>query len=124
MSDRVYRLRVMEQTNDAVMVPMDAGWSDIGSWSSLADLSEQDDNGNTAIGDVKMLASENSYVRSEDKLVAAIGVRDLVIVSTKDAVLVASKDDAQDVKRITQELRDVPAMSGRFTARFFGHGKI
>ena len=97
---------VMEQTNDAVMVPMDAGWSDIGSWSSLADLSEQDDNGNTAIGDVKMLASENSYVRSEDKLVAAIGVRDLVIVSTKDAVLVASKDDAQDVKRITQELRD------------------
>ena len=97
---------VMEQTNDAVVVPMDAGWSDVGSWSSLADLSEQDDNGNTAIGDVKILASENSYVRSEDKLVAAIGVSDLVIVSTKDAVLVASKDDAQDVKRITQELRD------------------
>ena len=97
---------VMEQTIDAVVVPMDAGWSDIGSWSSLADLSEQDDNGNTAIGDVKILASENSYVRSEDKLVAAIGVSDLVIVSTKDAVLVASKDDAQDVKRITQELRD------------------
>ena len=97
---------VMEQTIDAVVVPMDAGWSDIGSWSSLADLSEQDDNGNTAIGDVKILASENSYVRSEDKLVAAIGVSDLVIVSTKDAVLVASKDDAQDVRRITQELRD------------------
>jgi mannose-1-phosphate guanylyltransferase len=97
---------VMEQTIDAVVVPMDAGWSDIGSWSSLADLSQQDDNGNTAIGDVKILASENSYVRSEDKLVAAIGVSDLVIVSTKDAVLVASKDDAQDVKRITQELRD------------------
>jgi mannose-1-phosphate guanylyltransferase/mannose-6-phosphate isomerase len=96
----------MEQTIDAVVVPMDAGWSDIGSWSSLADLSQQDDNGNTAIGDVKILASENSYVRSEDKLVAAIGVSDLVIVSTKDAVLVASKDDAQDVKRITQELRD------------------
>ena len=97
---------VMEQTIDAVVVPMDAGWSDIGSWSSLANLSQQDDNGNTAIGDVKILASENSYVRSEDKLVAAIGVSDLVIVSTKDAVLVASKDDAQDVKRITQELRD------------------
>ena len=83
---------VMEQTTDAVVVPMDAGWSDIGSWRSLSELSQQDDNGNTVIGDAKLLASENSYVRSEDKLVAAIGVNDLVIVSTKDAVLVASKD--------------------------------
>ena len=97
---------VMEQTNDAVVVPMDAGWSDIGSWSSLSDLSQQDDNGNTVIGDAKLLASENSYVRSEDKLVAVIGVNDLVIVSTKDAVLVASKSSAQDVKQITQELLD------------------
>jgi mannose-1-phosphate guanylyltransferase len=95
---------VMEKTKDAVVVPMDAGWSDIGSWSSLSELSQQDDNGNTVIGDAKLLASENSYVRSEDKLVAAIGVNDLVIVSTKDAVLVASKNAAQDVKQITQEL--------------------
>lgn len=97
---------VMEQTTDAVVVPMDAGWSDIGSWRSLSELSQQDDNGNTVIGDAKLLASENSYVRSEDKLVAAIGVNDLVIVSTKDAVLVASKDAAQDVKHITQALVD------------------
>ena len=95
---------VMEKTKDAVVVPMDAGWSDIGSWSSLSELSQQDDNGNTVIGDAKLLASENSYVRSGDKLVAAIGVNDLVIVSTKDAVLVASKNAAQDVKQITQEL--------------------
>jgi mannose-1-phosphate guanylyltransferase len=95
---------IMEQTNDAVVVPMDAGWSDIGSWSSLSDLSPKDGDGNTVIGDAKLLGSENSYVRSEDKLVAAIGVNDLVIVSTKDAVLVASKHAAQDVKQITQSL--------------------
>ena len=77
---------VMEKTADAVVVPMNAGWSDIGSWSSLSELSQQDDDGNTVLGDVKLLASENTYVRSEDKLLAAIGVNDLVIVSTKDAV--------------------------------------
>ena len=97
---------VMEKTNDAVVVPMNAGWSDIGSWSSLSELSQQDDDGNTVLGDVKLLASENTYVRSEDKLLAAIGVNDLVIVSTKDAVLVASKSAAQDVKQITQALQD------------------
>ena len=102
-SESIY-YAVMEKTKDAVVVPMDAGWSDIGSWSSLSELSQQDHNGNTVIGDAKLLASENSYVRSEDKLVAAIGVNDLVIVSTKDAVLVASKNAAQDVKQITQEL--------------------
>ena len=97
---------VMEKTKDAVVVPMNAGWSDIGSWSSLSELSQQDDDGNTAIGDVKLLASENTYVRSEDKLVAAIGINDVVIVSTKDAVLVASKSAAQNVKQITQALQE------------------
>jgi mannose-1-phosphate guanylyltransferase len=97
---------VMEKTSDAVVVPMNAGWSDIGSWSALSELSQRDKDGNTVIGDVKLLASENTYVRSEDKLVAAIGINDLVIVSTKDAVLVASKNAAQDVKQITQALQD------------------
>ncbi len=95
---------VMEHTNDAAVVPLDAGWSDIGSWGTLADLSQKDKNGNTVIGDVKLLSSEGSYVRSEDKLVVALGAKDLVIVNTKDAVLVASKTEAQEVKRITTEL--------------------
>ena len=96
---------VMENTADAVVVPMDAGWSDIGSWSSLWDISKKDGNGNTTHGDVMLHNSKNSYVRSDDKLVAAIGVDDLVIVSTKDALMVAHKDSVQDAKIIAQQLK-------------------
>jgi mannose-1-phosphate guanylyltransferase len=96
---------VMEKTSHAVVVPMDAGWSDIGSWSSLWDISSKDCNGNTTHGDVMLQNSNNSYVRSEDKLVAAIGIDDLVIVSTKDALMVAHKDSVQDVKMVTESLK-------------------
>ena len=95
---------VMEKTDDAVVVPMDAGWSDIGSWSSLWCVSDKDSNGNATHGDVMLYKSNNSYVRSDGKLVAAIGVDDLVIVSTKDVVVVAHKNSDQDVKKITQQL--------------------
>lgn len=96
---------VMEKTNDAVVVPMDVGWSDIGSWSSLWNVSEKDDEGNVVLGDVTLYEARNSYVRSDDKLVAAIGVEDLVIVSTKDVVVVAHKDDVQNVKAVVEKLR-------------------
>jgi len=97
---------VMENTKDAVVVPMDAGWSDIGSWSSLWEVSDKDDKGNATQGDVLMHDVSNSYVRSESRLVAAIGVEDLVIVSTKDAVMVAHKDRVQDIKLIVQDLKN------------------
>jgi len=97
---------VMENTADAVVVPMDAGWSDIGSWSSLWDVSKKDGNGNVTHGDVILHNSNNSYVRSENKLVAVIGVDDLVIVSTKDALMVAHKDVVNDAKIIVQRLKD------------------
>ena len=96
----------MENTKDAVVVPMDAGWSDIGSWSSLWEVSDKDDKGNATQGDVLMHDVSNSYVRSESRLVAAIGVEDLVIVSTKDAVMVAHKDRVQDIKLIVQDLKN------------------
>jgi mannose-1-phosphate guanylyltransferase len=96
---------VMEKTDDAVVVPMDAGWSDIGSWSSLWDISEKDQNGNAVHGDVMLHESNNCYVRTDGKLVAAIGVDDLVIVSTKDVLVVAHKDSVQDVKVVAQQLR-------------------
>ena len=93
---------VMEKTSHAVVVPMDAGWSDIGSWSSLWDISEKDSEGNSTHGDVILHNTRNSYVRSDNKLVAVIGVDDLVVVSTKDALMVAHKDSVQDVKMITE----------------------
>jgi len=96
---------VMENTVGAIVVPMDAGWSDIGSWSSLWDISQKDGSGNVIHGDVILHQSNNSYVRTDGKLIAAIGVSDLVIVSTKDAVVVAHRDSVQDVKVVTEELK-------------------
>jgi mannose-1-phosphate guanylyltransferase len=96
---------VMEKTSRAVVVPMDAGWSDIGSWSSLWDISEKDGEGNATHGDVVLHNTHNSYVRTDDKLVAAIGVNDLVIVATKDTLMVAHKNCVQDVKIITEILK-------------------
>ena len=96
---------VMEKTKDAVVVPLDAGWSDIGSWSSLWDISEKDCSGNVTHGDVMLHNSSNSYIRADGALVAAIGVDDLVIVSTKDVLMVAHRDSVEDVKIIAQQLK-------------------
>ena len=96
---------VMEQTDDAVVVPMDAGWSDIGSWSSLWDISDKDGNGNATYGDVMLHESHNSYIRTDGRLVAAVGVDDLVIISTKDVLVVAHKNSVHDVKVIAEKLK-------------------
>lgn len=96
---------VMEKTADAVVVPMDAGWNDIGSWSSLWDISSKDGNGNTVLGDTILQDTTNSYIRADNKLIATLGVDDLVVVSTKDSVLVAHKDRVQDAKLIANRLR-------------------
>lgn len=96
---------VMERTADAVVVPMDAGWTDVGSWSSLWDISAKDVNGNMTHGDVILHDVNNSYVRTDGKLVAAIGVDDLIIVATKDVLMIAHKSSAQDVKVITEKLK-------------------
>jgi mannose-1-phosphate guanylyltransferase len=97
---------VMEKTDDAVVVPMDAGWSDIGSWSSLWEISEKDSKGNAIYGDVLLHESNNSYVRTDGKLVAVIGVDDLVIVSTKDVLVVVHKDTVQNVKSVVEKLKN------------------
>lgn len=96
---------VMEKTTRGVVVPMDAGWSDIGSWSSLWDVSKKDVNGNATNGDVILQDTHNSCVQTDGKLVAVLGVDNLVVVSTKDAVLVAGKNNVQDVKYITERLK-------------------
>ena len=96
---------VMEKTTDAVVVPMDAGWSDVGSWSSLWDISNKDKNGNARFGDVILHDSKDCYVRADDKLVTLVGVDGLVIIDTKDALMVARKDVVQDAKVIAQKLK-------------------
>ncbi|MDB2654319.1 mannose-1-phosphate guanylyltransferase/mannose-6-phosphate isomerase [Luminiphilus sp.] len=97
---------VMERTKDAVVVPFDAGWNDIGSWSSLWEVSGKDEAGNAILGDVLLLDCTNSFVRTDEKLVALIGLEDVVVVSTKDATLVAHKDRVQDSKVIVSKLKD------------------
>lgn len=96
---------VMEKTADAVVIPLDAGWSDVGSWSSLADICEKDESGNSVQGDVLLQDTRNTYVRSEKKLIATVGVEDLVITESDDAILVAHKDRVQDVKKIVDRLK-------------------
>jgi mannose-1-phosphate guanylyltransferase len=97
---------VMEKTADAVMVSLDAGWSDIGSWSALWEVSEKDEQCNVFKGDVLDQNSRNTYVHADSRLVATIGVEDLIIVETKDAVLVAHKNHVQDVKKIVEQLKN------------------
>jgi mannose-1-phosphate guanylyltransferase/mannose-6-phosphate isomerase len=96
---------LMEKTNKAVVVPLDAGWNDVGSWSSLWECSQQDENNNVLKGDVEIKNVKNAYIHSEHRLVSAIGVEDLVIVETADAVMVASKAQAQDIKDIVAKLK-------------------
>ena len=96
---------VMEKTRDALVVPLDAGWSDIGSWSALWEITEKDGNGNAIRGDVITEATKNSLVYGGERLIATLGVEDIVIVDTKDAVMVAHKDKVQDVKEMVKRLR-------------------
>lgn len=96
---------VMEKTRNARVVPMDAGWSDVGSWSSLWEVAEQDANKNVTQGDVMVHDTSNSLVYAENSLVATVGVDNLVIIQTKDAVLVAAKDRVQDVKAIVAQIQ-------------------
>jgi len=96
---------VMEKTDKAVVIPLAADWNDVGSWSSLWDVTEKDTFGNALTGDVLALETTNSYIHSENKLVATVGVDNLVIVETDDAVMVAPKDRVQEVKKIVAALK-------------------
>jgi mannose-1-phosphate guanylyltransferase len=94
-----------KQPDAVVVVPLDAGWNDVGGFAALWQVDDKDSAGNVLHGDVISHQSQNCYVRSEQQLVATVGVQDLVVISTKDAVLVAHKDQAQEVKAIVQQLK-------------------
>jgi mannose-1-phosphate guanylyltransferase/mannose-1-phosphate guanylyltransferase/mannose-6-phosphate isomerase len=96
---------VMEKTPGAVVISVDCGWSDIGTWSALAEIAETDEHGTSALGDVRTIDTRNSYIRSEGPLVGTVGVDNLIVVATSDAVLVASKDSGQDVRKLVSRLK-------------------
>ena len=96
---------VMEKTRHGVVVPLDAGWSDVGSWSALHEAIPGDAQGNVCLGDVLTEDTRGSYLQSTSRLVAAVGLTDHVVVETKDAVLVAPKDRVQDVKQLVAQLK-------------------
>jgi len=98
---------VMEKTDKAVVIPLDADWNDVGSWSALWDVTNKDASGNAITGDVLTVDTENSYIHAGSRLVAAIGVQGLVIIETADAVMIAPKDRVQEVKEIVAQLKNL-----------------
>lgn len=109
---------VMEKTRDAVVIPLNAGWSDVGSWSALRDILPQDEYGNVCRGDVIVEDVSGSYIHSDSRLVAALGVENHVIVETDDVVLVADRARVQDVKKLVAKVK----AQGRLEHRF--HKKV
>jgi mannose-1-phosphate guanylyltransferase/mannose-6-phosphate isomerase len=96
---------VMEKTDRAMVVPVSFGWSDVGSWSAIWEASPQDHNGNHFVGDVLSVGTRDSYVLARDRLVGTIGLDNVVVIETADAVLVASKDQVQDVRKLVEKLK-------------------
>ncbi|HEY6009959.1 MAG TPA: mannose-1-phosphate guanylyltransferase/mannose-6-phosphate isomerase, partial [Nitrospirota bacterium] len=96
---------LMEKTDRAAIIPADIGWSDVGSWTALDDVSERDASGNIISGNVIDIGSKDSIIYADKRLVATIGLKDAVVVDTPDATLVCSKERAQDVKKVVDELK-------------------
>lgn len=91
---------VMEKTNNSLVIPLDAKWDDIGSWTSLWDISDKDENGNSMTGDVVTVNCKNNYFYAKDKLIAGLNITDLIVIQTEDSVLIADKNNTQDIKKI------------------------
>ncbi|QJP69154.1 mannose-1-phosphate guanylyltransferase/mannose-6-phosphate isomerase [Burkholderia glumae] len=109
---------------ESVVVPLDAGWSDVGSWDALWQISEKDESGNVARGAVMLEGAASTFAHSEGRLIACVGTRDLVVVETPDAVLVADRAHVQDVKKIVGRLKGaarVEASNHRKVHRPWGH---
>ena len=110
---------VMEKTTRGAVLALDCGWSDVGAWSALWDVGQQDEDGNVLQGDVLVDNSSNNYLRSESRLVAVTGVENLVVVETTDAVLVADKSRVQDVKNLVSALKIAERSEASVHARVY-----
>jgi len=97
---------VMEHTGNGVVIPLDAGWNDVGSWSALWEIGDKDENGNVIVGDVLAQNSHNCYLRSDSRLLATVGIDDIMVIDTHDVVLVAHRDQVQEVKGLVNQLSE------------------
>jgi len=110
---------LFEKTENAAVVPVDPGWSDIGSWSALWEVSHKDSHGNVLHGDVLAVDSSGSYIRAENRLVATVGIEDMIVVETADAVMIADKNHVQDVKKIVNKLKKEKRQEANLHRRVF-----
>jgi len=113
---------VMEKTDHAAVVPLQTSWSDVGSWSSIWEISERDDAGNVSRGDILVHETRNSLLMAQNRCIAAVGVEDVIVVETADAVLVANKNRCQDVKAIVGQLKEFNREEHRFHRRVYSMG--
>lgn len=97
---------IMEKVSNLSVIPAAIGWSDVGTWSSLSESYAPDNNGNSVVGDAALIGAKNCFVSAQDRLIALVGVEDLAVVDTRDATLVVSKEQAQNVKALYEKLRD------------------
>lgn len=97
---------VMEHTGNGVVIPLDAGWNDVGSWSALWEIGDKDENGNVIVGDVLAQNSHSCYLRSDSRLLATVGINDIMVIDTHDVVLVAHRDQVQEVKGLVNQLSE------------------
>ena len=110
---------VMEKTKKGKVVKLDAGWSDIGSWQALWQLSEKDTNGNYSSGNILIENAKNCYLRSENRLVVGIGLNELIVVETDDAILIAKNSETQRVKEIVKKLKTKNISEGQFHKKIY-----
>ena len=96
---------IMEKSNNSVVFPANIGWNDVGSWTALADISQKDSKGNVIKGNVFSIENNNSIIYAEERLVATMGLKNMIVVDTSDAVLICPKDCAQDVKKIVEQIK-------------------
>ena len=117
---------VMEKTNRATVIPSSIGWSDVGSWMSLYQLETPDENGNVSVGDIVLYETKNSYIRTDTQLITAIGVENMIVVATDDAILIAPSDRDQDVRVAVDTLKQQgrsQAVAHSFVSRPWGSYK-
>ncbi len=112
-------IAVMEKTNNGTVIPLNVGWSDIGSWKTVWEISDKDDNGNFTKGKILLHDTQNCYLRGEKRLIVAIGIKDLIVVETNDAILISEKNQTQKVKDTVQLLKKNNIPEGQTHRKMF-----